>query len=122
MTKPLEMFHATAFDPDTVKVLCDAYEKARKSLHDTDQPSIANEVVAERIFRLALQGERDADRLCERRFQRSATKRFLKSKRSWNVRSGPKRIFCRFVSNSSLLEVQVPRALIISGPPTCGKI
>ncbi len=65
MTEPLEMFRATAFDPDTVKALCDAYEKARKSLHDTGQPSIVREVIAARLISLAKQGERDADRLCE---------------------------------------------------------
>jgi hypothetical protein len=66
MSKPLEMFRSAAFDPETVKTLCDAFEKARKSLHDTGQPSIVNEVIAERLISLAQQGERDPDQLCER--------------------------------------------------------
>lgn len=60
----LDLFHGTAFDPETVKTLCDAYEKARKSLHDTGQPHIVNEIIAQRIIALAQQGERDPDRLC----------------------------------------------------------
>ena len=60
------MFRAAAFDPATVKVLCDAYDKARKSLHDRGQPSIVREVIAARLISLAAQGGRDADRLCEK--------------------------------------------------------
>ena len=53
------------FDPETVKTLCDAYDKACKSLHDTGQPHIVSEVIAQRMISLAEQGERDPDRLCE---------------------------------------------------------
>jgi hypothetical protein len=54
-----------AFDPEMVKVLCVAYDKARQSLHDRGrQPHIVNEVIAGRIIALAQQGERDPDRLC----------------------------------------------------------
>jgi hypothetical protein len=67
-----DLFRATAFDPETVKTLCDAYDKtlcdaydkARKSPHDTGQPPIVNEIIAQRIIALAQQGERDPDRLC----------------------------------------------------------
>jgi hypothetical protein len=58
-------FRSPAFDPETVKLLSDAYDKARKSLHDTGQPYIVNEVIAERIIALAKQGERNPDRLCK---------------------------------------------------------
>ena len=60
----LDLFRATAFDRETVETLCDAYEKARKSLHDTGQPQIVNEIIAQRIIALAEQGERNPDRLC----------------------------------------------------------
>ena len=60
----LDLFQEAALDPETVKTLCDAYEKACKSLHDTGQPQIVNEIIAERIIALAKQGERDPDRLC----------------------------------------------------------
>ena len=59
-----DLFRATAFDTETVKTLCDAYDKARKSLHDTGQPRIVNEIIAQRIIALAEKGERDPDRLC----------------------------------------------------------
>ena len=61
----VDLFCSTAFDPETVKLLGDAYDKARKSLHDNGQPHIVNEVIAERIISLAKQGERDADSLCK---------------------------------------------------------
>ena len=60
----VDLFRAAAFDADTVQILCDAYEKARKSLHDTGQPQIVNEIIAQRIIALAKQGERDPNRLC----------------------------------------------------------
>ncbi len=67
-----EFFHNSAFDPETVKSLCDAYDKACRSLHDNGQPKIVSEVIAlriislakERIISLAKEGERDPDRLC----------------------------------------------------------
>ncbi|HMF21979.1 MAG TPA: hypothetical protein VKG24_07610 [Pseudolabrys sp.] len=61
----IELFRSAAFDPETVKTLCDAYDKARKSLHDTGQPPIVNEIIAARIIALAKAGERNPDRLCE---------------------------------------------------------
>jgi hypothetical protein len=61
----VDLFRSTAFDPEAVKLLSDAYDKARKSLHDTGQPHIVNEVIAQRIIALAKQGERDPDRLCK---------------------------------------------------------
>jgi hypothetical protein len=60
----VELFKETVFDPETVQTLCEAYEKARKALHDTGQPAIVNEIIARRIIALAEKGERDPDRLC----------------------------------------------------------
>lgn len=60
----LQLFRDAAFDPETVKTLCAAYDKARASLHDKGQPDIVNEVIARRIIALAKEGERDPDRLC----------------------------------------------------------
>jgi len=64
MSNIIDLFHSTAFDPDTVKQLCEAYDKARASLHDNGQPDVVNEVIARRIIALAKQGERDPDKLC----------------------------------------------------------
>ena len=55
----VEFFRKSDFDPETVKVLCDAYDKASKSLHDNGQPDIVKEVIARRIISLAQKGERD---------------------------------------------------------------
>ena len=62
----VEFFRKSDFDPETVKVLCDAYDRASKSLHDNGQPDIVKEVSALRIISLAQKGERDPDRLCAR--------------------------------------------------------
>ena len=60
----LDLFHEAVSDPEMVKTLCEAYEKACKSLHDTGQPQIVNEIIAQRIIALAQKGERDPDLLC----------------------------------------------------------
>jgi hypothetical protein len=64
MTNVVHLFRATSFDPETVKLLCEAYDKAMASLHDAGQPQIVHEVIAQRIITDAKQGERDVDRLC----------------------------------------------------------
>ena len=65
MSSVVDLFYTGAFDPETVKVLCDAYDRACKSLHDRGQPYIVSEVMAQRIIALAKAGERDPDRLCD---------------------------------------------------------
>jgi hypothetical protein len=65
MADILHLFKTGAFDPETVKTLCEAYDKCRKALHDTGQPEIVKEVLALRIIALAKQGERDPERLCD---------------------------------------------------------
>lgn len=61
----VDLFRSTAFGPETVKLLCDAYDSARRSLHDTGQPPLVNEIIAQRIIAFAEQGERDPEKLCE---------------------------------------------------------
>jgi len=63
MSNVFDLFQSTAFDPQTLKVLCDAYDKARASMHDAGQPRIVHEVIAQRIIAMAKQGERDPKRL-----------------------------------------------------------
>jgi hypothetical protein len=53
------------FDPETLVILGEAYDKALASLHDRGQPLLVREIMAERIFDLATMGERDPDRLCK---------------------------------------------------------
>jgi hypothetical protein len=54
-----------AFDSTTMAVLSDAYDKAVASLHDSGQPIMVREAIANRMFDLAAKGERDIDRLCK---------------------------------------------------------
>ena len=54
------------FDSDTLILLGTAYDRATASLHDRRQPTIVRETIAIRMFDLALKGERDIDRLCQR--------------------------------------------------------
>lgn len=65
MGEIIDLFRAAAFDPEAVAVLCAAFDKARKSLHDTGQPALVQEVIARRIIESAKRGERDPDKLCE---------------------------------------------------------
>ena len=60
----VQLFEQAAFDPDEVKILADAYDRARRSLHDRGQPAIVQEIIAQRIIALAKDGERDPARLC----------------------------------------------------------
>jgi hypothetical protein len=61
----LPFLEGTSFPPEVVAILGDAYEGARRSLHDTGQPHLVKEVIAKRIIHLAAQGERDPKNLCE---------------------------------------------------------
>jgi len=64
MSNVVQLFRATSFDPETVKLLCAAYDKAVASLHDAGQPPVVHEVIAQRIIADAKLGERNVDRLC----------------------------------------------------------
>ena len=55
----VQLFRSTAFDPETVEVLCCAYDLAVKGLHDTGQPSLVKEIIARRVIEEAEKGERD---------------------------------------------------------------
>jgi hypothetical protein len=43
-----------------------AYDSARRALHDKGQPEIVQEIIAKRIIDIAETGERDPDKMCER--------------------------------------------------------
>ena len=47
------------FDHDCIGVMSSAYDLAIRSLHDTGQPDIVNEIIAKKIISLAKTGERD---------------------------------------------------------------
>jgi hypothetical protein len=51
------------FDDTTTRIMSAAFEAACKELHDTGQPLVVQEVMAERIIDAARLGERDLIRL-----------------------------------------------------------
>jgi hypothetical protein len=59
-----KLLESAAYDPETVRALCIAYDRAKNELHDTGQPEIVREILARRILELAAKGERDPARLC----------------------------------------------------------
>jgi hypothetical protein len=54
------------FDPETLNALGLAYDKARRHLHDTGQPAVVQELIAERIIAIAKTGLSDPDQLAQR--------------------------------------------------------
>lgn len=65
MSYVIPLFRQAGFDPETIDILARAFEKARRSLHDTGQPAIVQEIIAARLIAAAKTGERNADKLCE---------------------------------------------------------
>jgi hypothetical protein len=65
MANVINLFRDNAFDPETVSLLCAAYDKATKQLRDTGQPPLVSEIIAQKIIKLAQSGERDPERLCD---------------------------------------------------------
>ena len=51
------------FDDDTTRIMGEAFDAACKGLHDTGQPTVVQEVIAKRIIKAAMKGERDPVRL-----------------------------------------------------------
>jgi hypothetical protein len=58
-----------AFNAEATRVMGEAYDKARKMLHDKGQPDVVQEVIAKRIIDIAATGERDPDELARRTLQ-----------------------------------------------------
>ncbi len=53
----------SAFDPDTIKAITTAYERARSELRLVDRSDPLTELVARTIISVAETGERDPDRI-----------------------------------------------------------
>ena len=60
------LFRNATVEPAVVLVMGDAFQRACRSLHDTGQPEIVQEVLAQRIIQLAQEGGRDPRELCEK--------------------------------------------------------
>ena len=43
----------------------EAFDKARKLLHDRGQPAMVQEIIAKRIIDIARTGERDPEKMCK---------------------------------------------------------
>jgi len=55
-----------SFDKEATRVMGEAYDQARKMLHDRGQPDVVQEIIAKRIIDIAATGERDPDELARR--------------------------------------------------------
>ena len=51
------------FDDEATRVMGEAFDAACKGLRDTGQPIVVQEVIAKRIIKAAMKGERDPARL-----------------------------------------------------------
>lgn len=60
------LFRAAAVEPTLLMIMDDAFRRACRSLHDTGQPEIVQEVLAKRIIYFAKAGELDPRELCEK--------------------------------------------------------
>jgi hypothetical protein len=65
MSRTTPLFQETSLDPETTAILWQAFELARKSLHDRGQPHLIQQIIAQRIIAAVKQGERDPQKLCE---------------------------------------------------------
>lgn len=54
-----------SFDPETVRLMGIAFEKARAALRLADRIDPVNAIVAKKIIALAKAGEHDPQRLCD---------------------------------------------------------
>jgi hypothetical protein len=62
----LPFLKGCAFDAEATRVMGEAYDKARKMLHDKGQPHVVQEIIAKRIIEIAATGERNSDELARR--------------------------------------------------------
>jgi hypothetical protein len=59
-----QLFKEAGLDPELTRVMQEAFDRAARSLHDTGQPELIREVLAERIITAARRGVRDPRELC----------------------------------------------------------
>jgi hypothetical protein len=69
MTHLVRLLQGQSFDPETIEVMGQAYDKAKRRLHDTGQPELVQEVIARRIIDIVAAGDRDPDQIAKRALQ-----------------------------------------------------
>ena len=62
----LQLLKGSAFDPEQIKVMTEAYEATLKSLHLKAGTDPINEIIAKKIVNIAQTNERDPKRISER--------------------------------------------------------
>ena len=61
----LPFLREASFDAEATRIMGDAFDIARKNMHDYGQPPLVLEIVAKRIVEIARGGERDPARIAE---------------------------------------------------------
>jgi len=57
-------FYNGSFDPETTRILGEAFDRACQALNWVQRPPVLNAGLATRILEIAETGERDPDQLC----------------------------------------------------------
>jgi hypothetical protein len=65
MSGILSYLQGESFDPETTRIMGEAFDKASRSLHDRGQPYLVQEIIAKRIVAIAATGERDPAKLAQ---------------------------------------------------------
>ena len=61
----LPFLNGRSFDPETTRIMGDAFDKVSRDLHDRGQPAVVQELIAKRIIDLAATGVRDPEQLAQ---------------------------------------------------------
>jgi hypothetical protein len=67
-SRPMPFSHLIqdgTFDPDTIEIICVAYEGSCKAFGIADRTDPLARLVAKKIIALTKRGERDPDRICD---------------------------------------------------------
>ena len=61
MSTILPFLKGAAFSPEVAQIMGEAFDRARRDLHDGGQPDVVQEIIAKRIIDLTAWGERDPE-------------------------------------------------------------
>jgi hypothetical protein len=65
MADILPFLKGQSFDPETTRIMGEAFDTARRGLHDRGQPAVVQEIIAKRIIVIAATGVRNPNQLAE---------------------------------------------------------